>query len=158
MFSEVIRLLKDMGRSVSAMESCTGGGVSNSITNVSGASDVFSFGCVTYSNEYKIKMCVDKDIIDKYSVYSVEVAREMSRAISQFTGSTYGIGITGKLNKSDKNNLYGKDNVVFIGIYDSISKNYVTSSIEVYKDSRELNKELVLEKVRDMMLELLKNK
>lgn len=155
MFDKIVKLLRDKGYSVSTMESCTGGGVSNSITNVSGASDVFSFGCCTYSNLYKIKMGVDKNIIDKYSVYSIEVAKEMSRAIAEFTSSTYGIGITGKLNKADKNNLHGEDNVVFISIYDSIHKSYDTSSIEVYKESRELNKELVLEKIKDMMLDKL---
>lgn len=46
------------------MESCTGGGVANAITNIEGSSRVFMFGAVTYSNEYKIKMGVNRNIIE----------------------------------------------------------------------------------------------
>jgi hypothetical protein len=41
----------------------------------------------------------------------------MSKAISDFTSSTYGVGITGKLGRVDINNLHGNDNVVFFSIY-----------------------------------------
>ena len=58
------------------MESCTGGGMANAITNIAGSSDVLKFSAVTYSNEFKIKMGVNKSTIDKFSVYSMEVARE----------------------------------------------------------------------------------
>lgn len=152
MFKEIIALLKEKGLTISAMESCTGGGVSNAITNIEGASDVFEFGAVTYSNEYKIKMGVSSEVIDKYSVYSVEVAREMSRAIADFTNSDYGIGITGKLNRLDKNNLYGKDNKVFISVYNRLNDSYNTVSVEVNKGSRCDNKAQVLEKVKEMLL------
>ena len=113
---EIVKILKSKGYTISTMESCTGGGIVNAITNIEGASDVLKFSAVTYSNEYKIKMGVSKDTIDKYSVYSTEVAKEMSKCISDFTDSTYGIGVTGKLNRIDKNNLNGKDNQVFISI------------------------------------------
>ena len=66
---EVIELLKKKGLTISTMESCTGGGVVNALTNVPGASEVLQFSAVTYSNEYKVKMGVSKEIIDKYSVY-----------------------------------------------------------------------------------------
>lgn len=153
MFRELINLFKEKKLTISTMESCTGGGLSNSITNIEGSNEVFNFGAVTYSNFYKIKMGVSKEIIDKYSVYSMEVAKEMSRAIVSFTGSTYGIGITGKLNRRDKDNLFGKDNVVFISIYDSLNNCYDTSQIEVYEKTREENKEIVLKKVYDMLME-----
>ena len=50
---EVIELLKKKGLTISTMESCTGGGVVNALTNVPGASEVLQFSAVTYSNEYK---------------------------------------------------------------------------------------------------------
>ena len=114
----VVDKLKEKNKTISTMESCTGGGVANSITNIEGASEVLKFSAVTYSNEYKIKMGVSENIINIYSVYSIETAREMSKNISIFSNSNYGVGITGKLNRVDKNNLYGEDNVVFISIYD----------------------------------------
>ena len=69
------------------MESCTGGAVVSSITNVSGAGEVLKFSAVTYSNEFKIKMGVNKEVIDKYTVYSIETAMEMSKNISDFANS-----------------------------------------------------------------------
>lgn len=96
---EVVDILISNNNTISTMESCTGGGVSNAITNIEGSSSIFKFGAVTYSNEYKIKMGVNSDIIDEYSVYSMETANEMSKKISDFTISDYGIGITGKINR-----------------------------------------------------------
>jgi len=54
-------------------------------------------------------MGVSKETIDKYSVYSLEAAKEMSKQISLFSNSDYEIGITGKLNKPDEINLFGYD-------------------------------------------------
>ena len=108
---EVVGKLIKLNKTVSTMESCTGGFIASSITDVEGASDVLKFSAVTYSNEYKIKMGVSKEIIDKYSVYSMEVARQMAYNIAVFSSSNYGIGITGKINRIDKNNLSGDDNL-----------------------------------------------
>ena len=106
---EVIKLLTAKNKTIATMESCTGGGVVNAITNIEGASEVLKFSAVTYSNEYKIKMGVSSQIIDKYSVYSMETAIEMSTNISKFTNANYGIGITGKLNRVDRFNPEGQD-------------------------------------------------
>lgn len=144
---ELIKILTLKNKTISTMESCTGGGVANAITNIPGASDVFSFSAVTYSNEYKIKMGVNGNTISKYSVYSEEVAKEMSKAITDFTSSNYGVGITGKLLRSDKNNLSGEDNKVYISIYDRDNNKYYTSSIYVKKETRKENKEDVIEEI-----------
>ncbi len=81
---DVVNKLKENYYHIATMESCTGGGVANAITNIPGASEVLKFSAVTYSNEYKIKMGVNKSIINEYSVYSMEVADEMSKKISEF--------------------------------------------------------------------------
>ena len=96
---KIVNILKDNGKTISTMESCTGGALANAITNVSGASNVLNFSAITYSNDFKIKMGVKSEVIDKYTVYSKETAREMARAISEFTSSNYGVGVTGKLGK-----------------------------------------------------------
>ena len=126
---EVIELLTKKHKKISTMESCTGGGVANAITNIEGASNVLEFSAVTYSNEYKIKMGVDKAIIEKYSVYSLETAKEMSKKISDYTNANYGIGITGKMNKEDINNPYGENNKIFISIYDRDNNKYYNKEI-----------------------------
>ncbi len=91
---KVVEKLRVLHKTISTMESCTGGGLANTITNVEGSSDVIKFSAVTYSNEFKIKMGVSKGVIDTYSVYSMETAMEMSKSICQFTNSDYGVGIT----------------------------------------------------------------
>ena len=150
----VIEKLKKNNKTISTMESCTGGGVANAITNIEGASDVIKFSAVTYSNEYKIKMGVSKDIIDKYSVYSFKTANEMSYNIAKFANSNYGVGITGKLNRVDKNNLFGDNNVVFISIYDKDNNKYYESKVYATKKSRKENKELVINEIINMLLKI----
>ena len=152
---EIIEILTNNNKTISTMESCTGGGVVNSITNIEGASEVLKFSAVTYSNEFKIKMGVSKDIIDKYSVYSMETANEMSKNITTFTNSNYGIGITGKLNRVDKNNPYGEDNIVFISIFDKDNNKYYNKIVESTKSSRKENKELVIKEIERMLLSIL---
>ena len=154
--NEVIKLLTEKNKTIRTMESCTGGGLANAITKISGSSSIFKFGAVTYSNSFKIKMGVDESIIDKYSVYSSEVAREMSKKISMFTGSDYGVGITGKLNAVDKNNLYGADNQVFISIYDASFDKFYDANIFVDKDNRCDNKSEVINKVKEILLTIIK--
>ena len=142
---ELVELLRNKNLTISTMESCTGGGVANAITNIEGASDILKYSAVTYSNEFKIKMGVDKEVIDKYSVYSMETANEMSKNISLFTGSDIGVGITGKLNRVDKNNPFGLDNVVFISIYTKKDNRFYNFTYEAKESLRKENKEQVIE-------------
>lgn len=154
--NEVVNELLKLGKKVSTMESCTGGYIANIITNVEGSSEVFNFGAVTYSNSFKKKLGVSSEVILKYSVYSMETSMEMSKNISMYTNSNYGIGITGKLNRVDKENLFGSDNVVFVSIYDRDNNEYFNKRIEVGKSSRVENKEYIGEIVTEMMLSILK--
>ena len=146
-FKKIVDKLIEDNKTISTMESCTGGGVANAITNIEGASSVLKFSAVTYSNEYKMKMGVSKNVIDEYSVYSMETAHEMAFNISRFTNSDYGIGITGKLNRADENNNYGEDNEVFISIIDKENQMFIDSDVKVYEKTRELNKNIVLNEI-----------
>lgn len=152
----VIEYLIKERKTISTMESCTGGAIANAITNIPGASEVFMYSAVTYSNDYKVKMGVSASTIDKYTVYSEEVAKEMSKVISNYTNSNYGVGITGKLNRADINNPYGQDNLVYISVYDKNNDTYHTSTVTCTKDTRPKNKELVIEKVVSIMNNIIK--
>ena len=152
---KVVRLLDEKQKTISTMESCTGGGVANAITNISGASDILHYSAVTYSNEYKIKMGVSKDVIDTYTVYSMETAIEMGKAISTFANSDYGVGITGMLNCSDPNNPSKDPNKVYISIYEKETNSYYNDSIEVFSIDRIENKNKVIEKIMDNMIHIL---
>ena len=146
---KIVEELIKNNKTISTMESCTGGYIANLITNVADASKVLKFSAVTYSNEYKIKMGIDKEIIDKYSVYSTEVAIEMSKQISEFSNSDYGIGITGKIDNNDN-----EDNIVYISIYDKIQ--FHTIKLKITKKSRKENKELIAKRVISLLNEVLK--
>lgn len=154
---EIIKILTKNKETIATMESCTGGGVANSITNQPGASSILKFSAITYSNEYKIKMGVPKETIDKYSVYSQETARAMAKAIATFADSTYGVGITGKLNKKDPANPNGLDNVVFITIYDAKNNKNYDIRLEVENKPRSKNKEIIINKINDTLLNIIKN-
>lgn len=151
----VINKLTELKKEVSTMESCTGGGLANAFTSIEGSSNVLKFSAVTYSNEYKIKMGVNPDVIDKYTVYSKEVSVEMAKNIAAFSKSDYGIGITGKLNRIDEANPYGEDNVVFFTIYDKEKDKCYSDSLKVLGESRKVNKLEVIDKILDNFIEIL---
>ena len=96
---KIVKFLNEKNKTISFMESCTGGFLANETTNVSGASNVLKVSLVTYSNEYKMKFGVTKNTLDKYTVYSIETAKEMAKNICNFAASSIGIGVTGELRK-----------------------------------------------------------
>ena len=150
----VVKKLIELNKTISTMESCTGGGIANAITNIPDASKVIKYSAVTYSNEYKIKMGVSSELINKYSVYSMEVARDMARVISEYTNSNYGVGVTGKLKKSDENNLSGEDDVVFLSIYNKDKDEYLDLKIKLEFDTRIDNKNQIIEEFIDNFLKI----
>lgn len=154
---EIVERLEELNKTISTMESCTGGGVANAITNVEGASAVLKFSAVTYCNEYKIKMGVDKDIIDKYTVYSMETADEMSKNISNFANSNYGVGITGQINMVDPNNKTGEDDKIYISIYDRYNDKYYNKVVSAIKGTRRENKEMIIDNIVDMLKDIIKS-
>lgn len=151
----VVEKLIENNKTISTMESCTGGALSNAITNIPNASKVIKFSAVTYSNEFKIKMGVSKELIDKYSVYSMEVANDMAKSIVNYTNSSYGVGITGKLKKIDENNLFGDDDLVYLSIYDSITGKYYNKKIKLAFDTRSDNKNQIISEFVDLFLNII---
>lgn len=152
---DLVNKLINLNLTISTMESCTGGFLASSITDIPNASKIFSFGAVTYSNEFKTKFGVSEEVINKYSVYSKEVAVEMAKNISNYSRSDIGVGITGKFNKKDENNLFGKDNEVFIAVINSKNKKEIVKSIIVTNNTRHENKEEVIRKAVDLINEVL---
>lgn len=152
---EIILKLKEQGKTISTMESCTGGGVCNAITNIEGASDVFSFSAITYSNEYKIKMGVPKEVIEEYTVYSTQTANAMAKAISDYTNATYGIGVTGKINRPDKNNPTDNDSIVYFTIYDRDNNQYHSHSISLDAISRKECKQAIIMQIIYILFQII---
>ena len=92
----VVRLLKQRKETLATAESCTGGLIANKITNVSGASEVFLAGYVTYANSAKSDVLnVDSELIDKHGAVSEAVARAMAEGARRRAASTHGLATTG---------------------------------------------------------------
>ena len=82
-WKNIVDRLNNLEMTIATMESCTGGGIANKITNISGASAIIKESYVTYSNEAKIKQGVAREVIEKYTVYSPETAVEMAKAVKK---------------------------------------------------------------------------
>lgn len=80
---------------LAVMESCTGGLLANTLTDVPGASGYFVGGYVTYATQQKIDLGVPGDVITEYGVVSPETARAMAEAARRTSGADFGVGITG---------------------------------------------------------------
>lgn len=94
---EVIgNLLIKQIKTLSVAESCTGGLVSERITEVSGSSAYFIEGAICYANEAKIRnLSVPKDLIEKHGAVSAEVAEAMARGMREKAQTDYAVSVTG---------------------------------------------------------------
>ncbi len=98
----VIKLLKKYDLKISVAESCTGGLVAAKLVNVSGASQVFTHGFITYSNKAKRKVLdVNRDTLKKYSAVSKEVAKEMAKGCLVTADSDVAVAVTGYAGPED---------------------------------------------------------
>lgn len=81
---------------IAVAESCTGGYLSNEITNVSGCSSYMKGGIIAYSNDIKKRhLNVPEAEIEKYGAVSKPVALAMAQGISERFGSDIGVSTTG---------------------------------------------------------------
>jgi len=93
--SVVGELMKARNLTMAAMESCTGGLLSDTITNVTGSGDFFLGALVSYATEVKEMFGVDPEIIKQHGVVSPETAAAMAAEVRKNFGTDVGIGITG---------------------------------------------------------------
>lgn len=92
----VSKLLVEKNLTIAVAESCTGGLVSSSLINYSGISSVFLEGCVTYSNEAKMKrLGVKKETLEVFGAVSEQTAIEMAEGVAKGLGTNIGISTTG---------------------------------------------------------------
>lgn len=92
----VAGLLTGKGLTVAVAESCTGGLISDRLTNVSGSSDYFLMSAVTYANEAKTAILgVSPDTIEAHGAVSEQTAGEMAAGIRRISGADYGVATSG---------------------------------------------------------------
>ncbi len=153
MVFNLIDILGNKNKTISTMESCTSGLLASTITNLDGASSIIKYSAVTYCDEYKIKMGVDSKVINKYTVYSIQVAEEMAKAISTYTNSNYGVGITGVLGEADPNYPDSEINKVYISLYNSDNNEFKNFTMKVNEETRDLDKQRIVYKTLQEIIE-----
>ena len=92
----VVELLCKQGKTITVAESCTGGLIANRITNVPGASQVFTHGFVSYSNPAKQQLLgVDVAILKQHGAVSEAVAIQMAEGALAHAQADIAISVTG---------------------------------------------------------------
>ena len=93
---KIVRLLLKKKFKISFAESCTGGLLSSTITQISGSSKVFTIGLVAYSNQSKINtLKVPKNTIKKYGAVSYETCLSMVKNLNKISKTNLSVSITG---------------------------------------------------------------
>lgn len=93
---DVITAARNAGKTVTCAESCTGGMVAAAITDPPGASEVFDFGFVTYSNLAKQEVLgVSAQTLQAHGAVSEPVAREMAEGALRKAKADAAVSITG---------------------------------------------------------------
>jgi len=91
-----VRLLAEGRQTLALAESCTGGYIAHRVTNVPGASAIFTAGLVTYSNAAKQRFLgVRPETLEKHGAVSEAVAREMAEGARSAAQTDYAISVTG---------------------------------------------------------------
>ncbi len=94
--SLVVEQLRSMERTVALAESCTGGLLANSFTDVPGASKVFAGSAVCYANDAKVNLLgIPECLIAQHGAVSAECAAAMATCAIEKFGSDYAISVTG---------------------------------------------------------------
>jgi nicotinamide-nucleotide amidase len=107
-------LLRALGWTLAVMESCTGGLLASTLTDVPGSSAYFRGGIVAYTPEAKEAYGVQREVLEAYGAVSPQVAEAMACAVRERFNAHVGVGITGVAGPEP---LEGKPpGTVFIGI------------------------------------------
>ena len=95
-YKKVIDLLIKSELTVATAESCTGGWIGKTITDISGSSKVFRGGIIAYSNDVKIRLLgVPDAILSRYGAVSEETAVAMASGCLEKIDSDFSIAVTG---------------------------------------------------------------
>ena len=147
-------LLREKKLTLAAAESCTGGLFSKRMTDLSGASEIYHGGVVSYVNEVKANVLgVSPETLDRFGAVSAETAGEMAEGVRKVCGSDLGISFTGVAgpNRDDRGNEVG---TVYVGIAADQTK---VSLLKLDGD-RDTIRSLAVEQGMELLAELLREK
>ncbi len=145
--------LRDKGWTLAVAESCTGGLIGHRLTQVSGSSDYFLEGAVTYSNEAKCRrLGVEPSLIRDNGAVSREIALAMAKGVRKSSGANIGLSVTGVAGPGASDNKPA--GTVFIAISDG--RESYCEQFRFYHD-RSRNKERSAQAALDLLRRWLLN-
>ena len=151
---QIVNLLKKKKITLSTAESCTGGMLAQTITSISGASSVFKFGLITYSNQSKIKyLKVPRSIINKYGAVSEECCYSMLSNLSKISKTKMNIATTGITGPTGGSKLKPVG-LVYIGIKNR--KKVIVKKFKFINRGRKYLQKATVRKALDLISESIK--
>lgn len=144
----IFKQLRVMEKTLAVAESCTGGKLSDTFTNIPGSSKVFAGGIVCYNNEAKINLLdIPSTLIDQYGVVSAEVAEAMAIGVANKFSTSYALSVTGLIGpgQGTPENPVG---TIYIGYY---SPSGVCAHKVLYPGQREAVKVRTVNAAFDLM-------
>ncbi len=117
-FEKIVSHLADNGMKITFAESCTGGFLSKSLTDIPGTSAVYDGGIVTYSNSIKMRFLgVEKNVLDTYGAVSRQCAAQMAKGVRHLFGADIAVSVTG-IAGPDGGTAEKPVGLVYVGICD----------------------------------------
>ena len=141
----VVDDLAAASRAVATAESCTGGWIAKSITDIAGSSAVFGYGVVSYSNGAKESILgVKNETIEKHGAVSEAVVEEMAKGILRLSGSDIAVAVSGVAGPTGGTDEKPVGTVWFAWAVRDGSNALVDTSCEHFSGDRELVRELTV--------------
>lgn len=148
---KIVKRLTEQGMTLTTAESCTGGLLAQRITNVSGASNVFECGIVSYSNRIKAEVLgVHPETLERFDAVSEETAREMAEGARRKAKASLAVSVTGIAGPSSDDS--GKPvGLIYIGLSDG--KETIVHRMENHftENIRENNRRAAADEAFDMI-------
>lgn len=92
----IVATLTKQGRAIATAESCTGGWVAKTITDVAGSSAVFGYGIVSYSDAAKVRLLgVPEAVLAEHGAVSEPAVRAMAEGVAELATADFGVAISG---------------------------------------------------------------
>lgn len=132
-------------KAVSTAESCTGGWIAKSITDIPGSSAAFGYGVVSYSNGAKESILgVKNETLEKHGAVSEAVVEEMAEGVLHLSGSDIAVAVSGVAGPDGGTDEKPVGTVWFAWAVRDGSNALVDTSCEHFSGDRELVRELTV--------------
>jgi nicotinamide-nucleotide amidase len=163
---QLAEVLQQHGWMLATAESCTGGMIAASCTDLSGSSNWFERAYITYSNQAKHEdLGVPSQLIDQYGAVSIEVAQAMSEGLVKNSAIDIGLAISGVAGPTGGSPEKPVGYVCFAwawkdqsGVhYESTAKNFITGAQSINEQTREQVRTLARDFSLTELLRILKN-